>query len=114
MTAVVVGAHGQADVKRLLEREVESAAHRLQRFALGRHGHDGVVAALFDLNPGRRGGDAEIGFDFRGGAALGFPELQRGQTVAMHHGVHVRRVGVQRLADEESGFAVDIGSCRWC
>jgi len=62
---------------------------------------------FFNPHPFRRG---KIAFDFVRHAALDFAILNRGQPVAVHGHVHVGRIVIQRLPDDQAGFAMRLSA----
>ncbi|MPN29750.1 hypothetical protein SDC9_177203 [bioreactor metagenome] len=48
--------------------------------------------------------------DFPGHAAFHSPILKRCQSIPVHHNIHIRGIGLQRLAKHETGFAVRVAS----
>ena len=102
----VVRAGEQADVDvgpevRAVELGVD---HRLAELG---HAHDVPPAFALQLDDV---GVGDGGADRRRRPARDLPVLQRGEAVAVHRRVHVRRVGLEALADDHADLAVRIGA----
>ena len=100
-----VRGHPQTDVELAGKVDAGGPAGRTQLLSIAGHGHRDVVPALLDANPLRAD---DVRLHFVRDAALVLAPLQRRQAVAVHGGVRVHRIRVQRLTDDEAGFAVRI------
>ena len=100
---VVMGAHAQADQKRLREMDAERAASAAERLTLGSDRDRDVVALLLDPHPPR---STDVRADLTSQAALCLAVLEGGEAVGVDHRIDVGRIGIKALTDQERGLTV--------
>ncbi len=105
----IVGASGQANIKRLIQFQLHRAAREVEFFA-GSGDHQVYIVAEFRQGQMRWAGYG--GDDLARDGAFFLAPLQRRHSVAMNYGVDVIGIRVQRSADHERGFAMRISGRR--
>ncbi len=100
---VVMSANPQPDIKRLLQLELERASGMAERLALRGDGHEEAVALLVDANSSRPSG---VGLDLVSPFAASGTVLKGGQAVAVEGGIHISRVGIETLTNQQTRFTV--------
>ena len=104
---IVVRANAEADIKIGFDWNLQISAGGFQFPAHGCDPHGNVIAAFFQPHANRRG---DIRLDFVRHRAVRFAVLQRRQPAAVNRDIRVSRTGLQRLTDEQTGFAVWIAA----